>query len=226
MPEVTADEIHFMWFMTFACHALQHQFWRVESLGFAKPHWQARRLDAQLRPEELFDANGALHAHIAAIAPRGNRRMSANPHANGGLLLRELKLPDFRAHAVPVDAPGASQGEATRVLGGFLRDTMRLNGDQQNFRVMGPDETVSNRLGALFEVTTGMSTARIDASDDHVAPDGRVPAASDLLLVHHEVMERLQSRCRIIGLLGRMPRFLMTVAQVYVKLTNGRVVWG
>ncbi|MET0543461.1 MAG: phosphoketolase family protein [Variovorax sp.] len=126
------------------------------------------------RPEELFDANGALHAHIAAIAPRGLRRMSANPHANGGLLLSDLKLPDFRNHAVAVAAPGATRGEATRVLGGFLRDVMSLNAGQQNFRVMGPDETVSNRLGALFEVTTRTSTARIETTDDHVAPDGRV----------------------------------------------------
>ncbi|MDP9877369.1 xylulose-5-phosphate/fructose-6-phosphate phosphoketolase [Variovorax boronicumulans] len=126
------------------------------------------------RPEELFDAHGTLHAHIAAIAPRGLRRMSANPHANGGALLRDLKLPDFRDHAVAVESPGASQGEATRVLGGFLRDVMWLNDEQQNFRVMGPDETVSNRLGALFDVTNRTSTARVEPTDDHVAPDGRV----------------------------------------------------
>jgi xylulose-5-phosphate/fructose-6-phosphate phosphoketolase len=126
------------------------------------------------RPEELFDAHGTLHAHIAAFAPRGARRMSANPHANGGALLRDLKLPDFREHAVAVESPGASLGEATRVLGGFLREVMRRNEAQQNFRVMGPDETVSNRLGALLEVTGRTSTARIEPTDDHVAPDGRV----------------------------------------------------
>ncbi|MDR6890793.1 MULTISPECIES: phosphoketolase family protein [Variovorax] len=126
------------------------------------------------RPEELFDAQGRLHAHIAGVAPRGQRRMSANPHANGGALLRDLQLPDFRDHAVAVESPGASQGEATRVLGGFLRDVMRRNDEQQNFRVMGPDETVSNRLGALLEVTNRTSTARIEPTDDHVAPDGRV----------------------------------------------------
>ncbi|WGT62445.1 phosphoketolase family protein [Variovorax paradoxus] len=126
------------------------------------------------RPEELFDAQGRLHAHIAAVAPRGQRRMSANPHANGGALLRDLQLPDFRDHAVAVESPGASQGEATRVLGGFLRDVMRRNDEQQNFRVMGPDETVSNRLGALLEVTNRTSTARIEPTDDHVAPNGRV----------------------------------------------------
>ncbi|AMM26378.1 phosphoketolase family protein [Variovorax sp. PAMC 28711] len=150
---------------------------QVPLTGFAKQPEHIGLLEDWMRsyrPEELFDAHGALQAHIAAFAPRGVRRMSANPHANGGLLLSDLKLPDFRDHAVSVCAPGASQGEATRVLGGFLRDVMWLNDAQQNFRVMGPDETVSNRLGALFEVTTRTSTARIDATDDHVAPDGRV----------------------------------------------------
>ncbi len=150
---------------------------QVPLTGFAKQPDHIGLLEDWMRsyrPEELFDAHGVLHAHIAALAPRGDRRMSANPHANGGLLLRDLKLPDFRDHAVQVDAPGGAQGEATRVLGGFLRDVMWLNDEQQNFRVMGPDETVSNRLGALFEVTNRTSTARIEPTDDHVAPDGRV----------------------------------------------------
>ncbi len=126
------------------------------------------------RPAELFDAGGALRAEIAAIAPRGLRRMSANPHANGGLLLKGLLLPSFRDYAVAVDAPGHARAEATRVAGEFLRDVMRKNESQRNFRVMGPDETTSNRLGALFEVTDRTSTAEILPGDDHVAPDGRV----------------------------------------------------
>ena len=126
------------------------------------------------RPEELFDADGRLLAEIAALAPKGDRRMGANPHANGGLLLRDLALPDFRDYAVAVPAPGTVQAEATRVSGQFLRDVMRLNAESRNFRVMGPDETASNRLDALFEVTDRASTARILPSDDHVAPDGRV----------------------------------------------------
>ncbi|RYZ07895.1 MAG: phosphoketolase family protein, partial [Comamonadaceae bacterium] len=154
-----------------------HWAHQVPLTGFAARPAHVGLLEDWLRsyrPEELFDANGALRAEIAAIAPRGVRRMSANPHANGGLLLRDLKLPDFRAHALPVERPGATQGEATRVLGGFLREVMRLNEAERNFRVVGPDETTSNRLGALFEVTARTSTARIEPGDDDVAADGRV----------------------------------------------------
>ncbi|MGJ7565504.1 phosphoketolase family protein [Variovorax sp. GB1R11] len=126
------------------------------------------------RPEELFDAEGALRADIAALSPQGTRRMSANPHANGGLLLKNLKLPDFRDYAVAVAKPGAVDAEATRVMGEFLRDVMRLNAADSNFRLMGPDETASNRLGAVFDVSNRTSTAEILPGDDHVAPDGRV----------------------------------------------------
>jgi len=126
------------------------------------------------RPEELFDEGGALRREIAALAPKGARRMSANPHANGGLLLRDLAMPPFREHAVTVTAPGAVDAEATRVAGQFLRDVMRRNEAARNFRVMGPDETTSNRLGALFDVTARTSTAEVLAGDDHVSPDGRV----------------------------------------------------
>ncbi|MDP9966969.1 xylulose-5-phosphate/fructose-6-phosphate phosphoketolase [Variovorax paradoxus] len=126
------------------------------------------------RPEELFDAAGALRPEIAALAPKGTRRMSANPHANGGLLLRDLAMPPFREHAVTVTAPGAADAEATRIAGRFLRDVMRRNEAARNFRVMGPDETTSNRLDALFEVTARNSTAEILAGDDHVSPEGRV----------------------------------------------------
>src|SRR5262244_995444 len=100
------------------------------------------------KPEELFDENGKLIAELAELAPKGGRRMGANPHANGGLLLRELKMPDFRDYAVDVPKPGAVEAEATRVMGQFLRDVMKINEDSRNFRVMGPDETASNRLNA------------------------------------------------------------------------------
>ncbi|MDR6889101.1 MULTISPECIES: phosphoketolase family protein [Variovorax] len=126
------------------------------------------------RPEELFDASGALRADIAALAPKGAKRMSASPHANGGLLLKDLALPPFREHAVAVESPGAADAEATRVAGRFLREVMRQNAGSRNFRVMGPDETASNRLGDLFDVTGRTSTAEILPGDDHVSPDGRV----------------------------------------------------
>ncbi len=124
------------------------------------------------RPQELFDERGALRAELAALAPEGERRMGANPHANGGLLLRDLEMPDFRAHAVEVDRPGAGMSEATRLLGGFLREVIRRNPD--SFRIVGPDETASNRLGAVFEVTDRAWDAQTLGSDDHLAPDGRV----------------------------------------------------
>jgi xylulose-5-phosphate/fructose-6-phosphate phosphoketolase len=126
------------------------------------------------RPDELFEPNGALKPELAALAPKGERRMGANPHANGGLLLRDLQLPDFREFAVAVTSPGTEQTESTRVMGTYLRDVMRLNNETRNFRVMGPDETNSNRLGALFEVTDRAWMAGTLPGDDHLAPDGRV----------------------------------------------------
>jgi xylulose-5-phosphate/fructose-6-phosphate phosphoketolase len=126
------------------------------------------------RPEELFDANGTLRPELAELAPKGTRRMGANPHANGGLLLKDLKMPDFRDYAVAVPKPGTVTAEATRVLGTFLRDVMKLNAERRNFRVFGPDETASNRLGAIFEVTDKVSTAEILPTDDHLSPEGRV----------------------------------------------------
>jgi len=124
------------------------------------------------RPQELFDKSGRLIPELAELGPKGERRMSANPHANGGLLLRDLRLPDFRDYAVKVLRPGGVNGEATRVQGKFIRDVIKLNPD--NFRVFSPDETNSNRWGAVFEVTNRCSTAEIIPGDDHVAPDGRV----------------------------------------------------
>ncbi|HYM98074.1 MAG TPA: phosphoketolase family protein, partial [Candidatus Sulfotelmatobacter sp.] len=124
------------------------------------------------RAEELFDEKGRLIKELAELPPRGARRMSANPHANGGELLKDLRLPDFRDYAVEVPKPGTVTSEATRVLGTFLRDVIKTNPD--NFRIMGPDETVSNRLGAVLEATDRAWDAEIVPGDDHLAPDGRV----------------------------------------------------
>jgi len=126
------------------------------------------------RPEELFDANGRLLGELAALAPKGDRRMGANPHANGGLLLRDLKLPNFQDYAVNVPKPGTVKAEATRIMGQFLRDVMKLNLDSQNFRVMSPDENNSNRWNAILEVSDRISTAEILPTDDHISTDGRV----------------------------------------------------
>jgi xylulose-5-phosphate/fructose-6-phosphate phosphoketolase len=124
------------------------------------------------RPEELFDATGALRSDLRALAPHGPARMSANPHANGGLLLQDLRLPDMADYAVEVDAPATTFSEVTRVAGEYLRDVVTAN--PSTFRVMGPDETASNRLGALFEVTNRTWEAATIPGDDHLAPDGRV----------------------------------------------------
>src|SRR5215213_1053429 len=113
-------------------------------------------------------------ADLAGLAPDGERRMGANPHANGGLLLKELRLPDFRDYAVDVSKPGTLAAEATRVMGKFLGGVMELNIESRNFRVMGPDETASNRLGAIFEATERVLIEPILPTDDHVSPDGRV----------------------------------------------------
>ncbi|HXV57240.1 MAG TPA: phosphoketolase family protein, partial [Gaiellaceae bacterium] len=124
------------------------------------------------RPEELFDEEGALVPELQALAPAGDRRMGANPHANGGLLTRPLELPDFRDYAVEVPAPASTSSEATRVLGTFLRDVVRRN--LRTFRLFGPDETASNRLSAVFEATNRTWVAERSAADDHLSPDGRV----------------------------------------------------
>ncbi|MGE5189002.1 MAG: phosphoketolase [Gemmatimonadota bacterium] len=126
------------------------------------------------RPEELFDGTGRLRPDVAGLAPEGTRRMGANPHANGGALLRDLRLPDFREYAIDVPAPGAVEAEATRILGGFLRDAMTRNAGSGNFRIFGPDETASNRLGAVFEATAKAWVADRLPTDEGLAPDGRV----------------------------------------------------
>ncbi|MCY7423268.1 MAG: phosphoketolase family protein [Chitinophagaceae bacterium] len=126
------------------------------------------------KPEELFNAEGKLIDELAELAPQGLRRMGANPHANGGLLLHNLKMPDFRDHAVVFTKPGTTEAEATLIMGGFVRDVMKLNWDNRNFRVFGPDETASNRLSHLFEITERISTAEILDNDIQISPDGRV----------------------------------------------------
>src|SRR6185295_19792764 len=118
---------------------------------------------------ELFDKTGRLISELAELAPTGVRRMSANPHANGGALLTDLRLPDFRDYAVEVPKPGMVVAEATRVMGGFLRDVMKLNMDTKNFRVMAPDELTSNRLGPILEVTNRAWMAQKLPDDDHLA---------------------------------------------------------
>ncbi|HQJ15615.1 MAG TPA: phosphoketolase family protein, partial [Candidatus Omnitrophota bacterium] len=155
-------------------------YWRSHQVPFSemaeKPgHIAAlERWMKSYRPEELFDKKGRLLPELASLAPRGRRRMGDNPNANGGELLRDLKMPDFRKYAVRVDAPGVAESEPTRVMGYFLRDIMKANLKSRNFRVFGPDETTSNRLGAILEATDRTWLAKILPEDDRLAPDGRV----------------------------------------------------
>ncbi len=155
-------------------------FWRSHQVPLAEVatnEAHRRQLEQWLRsyrPETLFDESGQLVPQVAALAPKGLRRMGANPHANGGVLLRDLKMPDFREFAVDVPKPAAVVAEATQVLGAFLRDVMRLNLERRNFRVFGPDETTSNRLGALFEVTDRTWLAERRPEDESLGPEGRV----------------------------------------------------
>ena len=154
--------------------------YRAHQVPLSDPHNNPEHL-AQLqswlksyRPEELFDTTGKLRADLAALAPAGERRMGANPHANGGILLRELRLGDFRDFAVAVPTPGAVDAEDTGVLGTFLRDVIQRNDDQRNFRIFGPDETASNRLTAVLDVTNKQWNAEVVPTDDHLAREGRV----------------------------------------------------
>jgi xylulose-5-phosphate/fructose-6-phosphate phosphoketolase len=135
------------------------------------------------KPEELFDQDGRLLPELAALAPKGERRMGANPYANGGLLLRELQLPDFCDYAVQIPAPGAVQGQDTLVLGAFLRDVARLNQNERNFRIFGPDETLSNLLGAVFEVTSRQWDAETLDNDEYLQREGQV---LDAMLSEHQ----------------------------------------
>ena len=152
--------------------------WRSHQVPLSETRTNAAHLEAlrewlqSYRPEELFDSAGALRPELRALSPVGDRRMSANPHANGGALLRELNLPPIADYAVDVPDPAATTGEATRVLGTYLRDVIAANPD--NFRLMGPDETASNRLSAVFDKTDKAWQAEQSADDEHLAPDGRV----------------------------------------------------
>jgi xylulose-5-phosphate/fructose-6-phosphate phosphoketolase len=154
--------------------------YRAHQVPLADPRTNASHLKQleqwmrSYRPEELFDARGGLRPELASLAPAGERRMGANPHANGGLLLRDLRLPDFRAYGVSVPSPGAVDAEDTRVLGAFLRDVVKENAEARNFRIFGPDETASNRLTAVLDATDKQWDAEIVEGDDHLAPEGRV----------------------------------------------------
>ncbi len=155
-------------------------FWRSHQVPFGEIATKPAHLKLleewmqSYKPEELFDSNGTLIPELAELAPKGQRRMGDNPHANGGLLLRDLKMPDFKNYAVDVDKPGTVVAEATKVMGQLLRDVIKLNSEQRNFRIVGPDETESNRLGAVFEVTTRAWDAEILPEDEKLSPDGRV----------------------------------------------------
>src|ERR1700751_4455183 len=155
-------------------------FWRAHQVPITDPRRNPEHLkllEAWMKsyePEKLFDADGRLLQELQGLAPKGKRRMGANPHANGGLLKRELKLPDFGEFAVDVPCPGGITAEATRELGKFLRDVLKLNREARNFRIMGPDETSSNRLDAVFEVTNRVWMEGIEPYDVHLAHEGRV----------------------------------------------------
>jgi xylulose-5-phosphate/fructose-6-phosphate phosphoketolase len=155
-------------------------YWRAHQVPFADFAQQPEHialLESWMKsyePEALFGADGAPRPELTDLAPQAERRMGANPHANGGVLLQALRLPDFRDYAIAVDEPGGVTAEATRVMGRMLRDVMELNRTARNFRVMGPDETASNRLGALFDVTNRAWLAERFDYDDHLAPEGRV----------------------------------------------------
>ncbi|MBU7585359.1 MAG: phosphoketolase family protein [Nostoc sp. TH1S01] len=155
-------------------------FWRSHQVPFGAIAQQPEHLKLleewmkSYKPEELFDANGKLIPELAQLAPTGLRRMGDNPHANGGILLRDLRMPNFQDYAVHVSHPGKIEAEATKVTGKFLRDVMKLNLDSRNFRVFGPDETASNRLDAIFEVTDRTWVSKILPEDEHLSPNGRV----------------------------------------------------
>lgn len=154
--------------------------WRAHQVPFSDARTKPSHLDvlaswlASYEPERLFGTDGVPSPHLERFLPEGARRMGANPHTNGGLLCRDLRLPDLKRHALEVPAPGQVSFESTRALGGYLRDVLVANAEQRNFRLFGPDETESNRLGAVFEVTDRTWMATIEDGDTHLAPDGRV----------------------------------------------------
>ena len=155
-------------------------YWRSHQVPMGEMHENPQHVKIlekwmkSYRPEQLFDHNGRFKAELAALAPRGERRMSANPHTNGGVMLKDLRLPDFRDYAVKVSSPGKVNAEATQVMGKFLRDVMKLNMDSRNFRLFSPDENNSNRWQDVLDVTNRVWMADRYSYDDHLAPDGRV----------------------------------------------------
>jgi xylulose-5-phosphate/fructose-6-phosphate phosphoketolase len=155
-------------------------YWRSHQVPMGEMHENPEHVKIleqwmkSYKPQELFDQNGTLKPELAELAPKGERRMSANPHANGGLLLTDLRLPDFREYAVHVPKPGAATAESTRVMGKFLRDVMKRNLARRNFRLFSPDENNSNRWQDVLEVTNRAWAAEVYSYDDHLAPDGRV----------------------------------------------------
>ena len=183
-------------------------YWRSHQVPMGEMHENpahVRILEQWMKsykPEELFGDTGRLRAELAELSPRGSRRMSANPHTNGGLLLRDLRLPDFRDYAVKVTAPGAVTAESTRVMGRFLRDVMKLNMDARNFRLFSPDESNSNRWQDVLEVTNRAWMAETVPWDDHLAPDGRVME----MLSEHQCQGWLEGY-----LLDRPPRLLLVL---------------
>ena len=154
--------------------------WRAHQVPLAEVRANPEHLEIleawlrSYRPEELFDAGGRLRPDLAGLAPTGSRRMGANPNANGGVLLKDLRLPDFRSYGVEVTKPGTTSTEPTRELGKMLRDIVRLNAETRNFRLFGPDETASNRLDAVYEVTDKVWQAEILPVDEHLGREGRV----------------------------------------------------
>jgi xylulose-5-phosphate/fructose-6-phosphate phosphoketolase len=155
-------------------------FWRSHQVPIADIQAKPERVKLledwmkSYKPQELFDSDGRLIPELQELSPKRDHRMGANPHANGGRLLRQLKMPDFRDYAVDVSEPGQVTSEAPRVMAQLLRDIMKLNKDQRNFRIFGPDETASNRLSPVFEVTDRTWMEQTIPEDDHLAPDGRV----------------------------------------------------
>ncbi|HWT82719.1 MAG TPA: phosphoketolase family protein, partial [Candidatus Methylomirabilis sp.] len=155
-------------------------YWRSHQVPMGEMHENPEHVKIleqwmkSYKPQELFDQNGALKPELAELPPKGERRMSANPHANGGLLLTDLRLPNFREYAVDVPKPGSTSAEATRVMGKFLRDVMKGNLARRNFRLFSPDENNSNRWQDVLEVTNRAWAAEVYSYDDHLAPDGRV----------------------------------------------------
>ena len=155
-------------------------FWRSHQVPIANARQNPEHMKlledwmASYLPADLFDTGGTLKPELQALAPNGDRRMSANPHANGGRLKQDLVLPDIRSHALGVPQPGKAIGQSTKVFGAYLRDVLSLNADARNFRIFGPDETESNRLGDVFEVTDRVWMSEIESYDENLAQDGRV----------------------------------------------------